>query len=130
MPAILAMPSTSPFLAVPDWMMARVSGCIWISPVATATRWVAGLLPTSTMCACPCWSKWVRAAWGSLGVVIGECLRASLRSPSVFLEVCVCFTGCAWRPGSTVVDAGRDCLFRSVRNLCGFGASYDLGAAL
>ncbi|MCY1202547.1 hypothetical protein D3C87_772040 [compost metagenome] len=65
MPAMRAMPSTSPFLAVPDSISASVAGCISMRPVATATRWVAGLAATSTMWAWPWASKWVR-------VLIGE----------------------------------------------------------
>lgn len=66
MPAIRAMPSTSPFLAVPASMMASVAGCISMRPVATAMRWVAGLAPTSTMWAWPWASKWVSVVGSGL----------------------------------------------------------------
>ena len=59
MPAMRAMPSTSPFFAVPDSISASVAGCISMQPVAMATRCVAGLAPTSTMWAWPWASKWV-----------------------------------------------------------------------
>src|SRR5574343_1586093 len=60
MPASRAMPSTSPFLAEPDWIRAKVAGCMRMRPVATAVRWVLALAPTSTMWAWPWASKWVR----------------------------------------------------------------------
>src|SRR5690606_21395047 len=60
MAAMRAMPSTSPFFAVPDSMMASVSGFMRMVPVATAMRWVSFLPPTSTICAWPVESKWVR----------------------------------------------------------------------
>ena len=59
MPAMRAMPSTSPFLALPDSISASVLASISMRPVATATRWVAGLAATSTMWAWPWASKWV-----------------------------------------------------------------------
>jgi dolichyl-phosphate-mannose--protein O-mannosyl transferase len=62
MAAMRAMPSTSPFLAVPLRMMASVSGFMRIEPVARAMRWVSALAPTSTMWACPVASKWVRCS--------------------------------------------------------------------
>ncbi len=55
-----AMPSTSPFLAVPASMMASVAACMSMRPPATAVRWVLALVATSTMWAWPCASKWVR----------------------------------------------------------------------
>ena len=58
--AMRAMPSTSPFLALPDAIIASVSGCIAMVPVARAMRCVSALAATSTMCAWPCSSKWVR----------------------------------------------------------------------
>ena len=64
MPAMRAMPSTSPFLALPDSISASVAGSISMRPLATATRWVAGLAPTSTMWAWPWASKWVRGLGG------------------------------------------------------------------
>jgi hypothetical protein len=59
MAAMRATPSTSPFLAVPLAISAKVSGCMRISPAATATRCVSALADTSTMWAWPCASKWV-----------------------------------------------------------------------
>ena len=58
--AIRAMPSTSPFFALPDVMMARVSGFIRMTPLAMAMRCVSAFPPTSTMWACPPSSKWVK----------------------------------------------------------------------
>src|SRR5659263_214754 len=60
MPAMRAMPSTSPFLALPDSMIASVAACISMRPPAIPMRWVAALLATSTMWAWPWASKWVR----------------------------------------------------------------------
>src|SRR3569832_471507 len=64
MPAMRAMPSTSPFFAVPDSIRASVAGCISMRPAATAIRWVAVLPATSTMWAWPWASKWVRELMG------------------------------------------------------------------
>jgi hypothetical protein len=69
MPAMRAMPSTSPFLAVPEAMSASVAGSISMRPLATAMRWVAGLAATSTMWAWPWASKWVR---GLMGIIQGD----------------------------------------------------------
>ena len=60
MPAMRAMPNTSPFFAEPDLMCASVEGSISILPLAVARRWVAGLVATSTICAWPWASKWVK----------------------------------------------------------------------
>lgn len=54
MPAILAIPSTSPFLWVPARICSRVVFCIRMYPSAIAMRWVFSLLLISTMWACPC----------------------------------------------------------------------------
>src|SRR5574343_1909543 len=55
------MPSTSPFLASPCRIISSVSGCIRMQPVATATRRVSCLPPTSTMWACPASLKCVNS---------------------------------------------------------------------
>ncbi len=60
MAAIRAMPSTSPFFAEPDSTSASVCADRAIVAVAVAVRAVVGLADTSTMCAAPCASKWVR----------------------------------------------------------------------
>jgi len=59
MAAMRAMPSTSPFFAVPDTISASVALCMRMVPAATATRWVSALAPTSTIWAWPLASKWV-----------------------------------------------------------------------
>src|SRR5574343_966688 len=59
MPAMRAMPNTSPFLAVPDSIKASVLGSMSMRPLATPTRWVLALAATSTMWAWPWLSKWV-----------------------------------------------------------------------
>ena len=64
MPAMRAMPSTSPFLAAPASIRASVAGCISMRPLATAMRCVAALVATSTMWAWPWASKWVSADIG------------------------------------------------------------------
>ena len=74
----LATASTSPFFKVPSLMFCNVSGAMWISPAATARRWVTAFSVTSTILARPCSLKWVNSAM----VVI-------LRSDS-------CFGACRW----------------------------------
>src|SRR5690606_5087059 len=59
MPAMRAVASTSPFLALPAWMAANVPACIRTDPSATATRSVSAFAPTSTMCASPELPIWV-----------------------------------------------------------------------
>jgi len=59
MAAMRAMPSTSPFFALPEMINARVAGCMRMVPAATALRRVSSLLPTSTIWAWPVASKWV-----------------------------------------------------------------------
>ena len=71
MPAMRAMPNTSPFLAVPDWISASVAGIMSIRPVATAMRRVLDLLPTSTMWAWPWASKWVKTSVEWVMAVMG-----------------------------------------------------------
>src|SRR5262245_6678223 len=60
MPAMRAVPSTSPFLASPAKIMSSVAGSIVTTPSATAVRSVSALPPTSTMCASPAEPMWVR----------------------------------------------------------------------
>src|SRR5579862_2344090 len=59
MPAMRAVPSTSPFLALPLRTMSSVFAVISTRPSATATRSVAGLADTSTMWASPPLSIWL-----------------------------------------------------------------------
>ena len=54
MPAKRATGSTSPFSTLPPLMSARVSSCMDTAPLATASRSVSGLWPTSTIRALPC----------------------------------------------------------------------------
>src|SRR5690349_8184203 len=61
MPAIRAVPSTSPFLALPETISSSVALRITTRPSATATRSVAGFAETSTIRASPLLSMWVRA---------------------------------------------------------------------
>src|ERR1700730_14659208 len=60
MPAMRAVPSTSPFLASP----ASTRSSVWVRmttlPSAIAMRSVAGFRDTSTMFASPLWPRWVR----------------------------------------------------------------------
>src|SRR5690606_7069280 len=53
MPAMRAVPSTSPFLDSPRRIVVRVSGCMVTEAAAMAVRSVSGLPPTSTMFASP-----------------------------------------------------------------------------
>src|ERR1700693_2984691 len=55
-----ATPSTSPFCAVPARISARVSKRMTMRPPARATRLLTSFPATSTMCACPDASKWVK----------------------------------------------------------------------
>src|SRR5262249_35295776 len=55
-----AVPSTSPFLALPLRTIASVFGAMTTRPSATATRSVAGLAETSTMRASPRLVMWLR----------------------------------------------------------------------
>ena len=73
-----AMPSTSPFLALPASMSASVAGNISMRPVATAMRWVAALAPTSTMWAWPWASKWVRGLVAVASGVLDVMVEGSL----------------------------------------------------
>ena len=56
-PATWATAKTSPFGTPPFWIKASVSGFITSSPLATATRSVSALPPTSTICARPLASR-------------------------------------------------------------------------
>src|ERR1043165_4132472 len=67
MPAILAAPSTSPFLASPLRTRSSVLRVITTRPSATAMRWVTRLPETSTMRASPRRFKWVSFAIASFG---------------------------------------------------------------
>ena len=79
MPATRAMPSTSPFFAVPLRTRSRVAACITMRPLAMAIRWVAGLAATSTMWAWPCASKWVSGLEGGM-IGAGQQDQASLQN--------------------------------------------------
>src|SRR5262245_29163369 len=61
MPAMRAVPSTSPFLALPETTSSSVALLMITRPSATARRSVAGLSDTSTMRASPEAPIWVRA---------------------------------------------------------------------
>src|SRR5688500_14093837 len=71
MPAMRAVPSTSPFGASPRATAAAVSGAMRTIARATARRSVTGLAPTSTIRALPCSSRWVRSATRE-GYVLGH----------------------------------------------------------
>src|SRR6202161_2680062 len=62
MPAMRAVASTSPFLALPDTIKASVASLMTTRPSAIAVRSVAALADTSTIRASPLASIWVRAA--------------------------------------------------------------------
>src|SRR5437879_3967640 len=61
MPAMRAVPSTSPFLALPERINSSVALLMITRPSAIAMRSVAGLADTSTIRASPLLSMWVRA---------------------------------------------------------------------
>ena len=61
MPAMRAVPSTSPFLALPETISSSVALLMTTRPSATAMRSVAGFADTSTIRASPLASIWVRA---------------------------------------------------------------------
>ena len=71
-PASRATPNTSPFLASPERISAKVAGSITTRARAVALRAVSGLAPTSTIAAAPLASKWV-----SRGSVIPLAARGS-----------------------------------------------------
>src|SRR4051812_27606747 len=60
MAARRAVEKTSPFFPLPSSTRARVEASIFTAALATATRSVSGLAPTSTMRARPRSSRWVR----------------------------------------------------------------------
>src|SRR5690349_10033746 len=60
MPAMRAVPRTSPFGASPAATAAAVSGLMRTTARATARRAVSSLAPTSTIRAVPSPSRWVR----------------------------------------------------------------------
>jgi hypothetical protein len=62
MPAMRAVPNTSPFLAFPETINSSVALPMTTRPSATAVRSVAALVETSTIRASPDASIWVRAA--------------------------------------------------------------------
>src|SRR5262245_47362163 len=64
MPAMRAVASTSPFLAVPVSMSASVSGPIVTKPSARAVRCVTALSDTSTMRASPFSLRWLSLVMG------------------------------------------------------------------
>src|SRR5215470_7552755 len=74
MPAIRAVASTSPFLALPETISSSVALRITTRPSATATRSVAGFAETSTIRASPLLSMWVRAPAldGFLGIALAR----------------------------------------------------------
>ncbi len=86
--AMRATPSTSPFFAVPERTMARVSGFMRMWPSATATRRVSSLAPTSTIRAAPRSSKWV-----SFWVIIHS---SSSPTPSLSLRPFIALVGAAF----------------------------------
>ena len=63
-------PSTSPLRAPPLRMSSSVAGSMEIRPPARAMRLVTTLSATSTMCACPAASKWVK--WGFREPAVGR----------------------------------------------------------
>src|SRR5471030_3180088 len=88
MAAMRAMPSTSPFLALPETIRARVAGCMRMVPAATALRRVSSLPPTSTIWACPVASKWLRFPAGAclsdviMGLLRVRRMHGSRQAPS------------------------------------------------
>jgi hypothetical protein len=89
MPAMRAMPSTSPFFAVPLRTSAKVSGSMLIDPAARAMRAVCALPPTSTMCAWPSASKWVSGVPSGPSGISRKCrLRSSRAAYRVIADGC------------------------------------------
>src|SRR5450830_71539 len=88
MAAMRAMPSTSPFLALPETIRARVAGCMRMVPAATALRRVSSLPPTSTIWACPVASKWLSFPAGAclsdvvMGLLRVRRMHGSRQAPS------------------------------------------------
>src|SRR6266567_4318244 len=72
MPAMRAVPSTSPFLALPETIRSSVAFSMTTRPSATASRSVAALSETSTIRASPEALIWVRAGLALFdGLVFG-----------------------------------------------------------
>src|SRR6185369_16633595 len=84
MPAMRAVPSTSPFLALPETMRSSVAVVMRTRPSATASRSVAGLSETSTIRASPEAPIWVRAgpAFVLAALVLVGLVLAGLRAMS------------------------------------------------
>src|SRR4051794_40630478 len=82
MPAMRAVPSTSPFLALPETISARVASVMTTRPSATASRSVAGLAETSTIRASPEAPIWVRAGPALVfdGFVVDDLCAMSART--------------------------------------------------
>src|SRR5262249_12324409 len=72
-PAMRAVPSTSPFLALPERMSSSVAGLMTTRPSATASRSVAGLSETSTIRASP-----EAAMWGRAGLAFDVAFEVAL----------------------------------------------------
>ena len=77
-PFRVATPRTSPLRAFPASTRRNVAGIMRISPSATATRWVCGFSATSTICAAPDRSKWVKGGPGSVRIRAGDFERAAI----------------------------------------------------
>src|ERR1700760_4014217 len=71
MPAMRAVPSTSPFLASPRSTMSSVALLMTTRPSATAVRSVAGLAETSTMRASPLLPRCVRPGFSATALSCG-----------------------------------------------------------
>src|SRR3954469_8179787 len=86
MPAMRAVPSTSPFLALPDTIRSSVALVMTTRPSATASRSLAGLSDTSTIRASPEAPIWVSAGpvlvldWVLAGFVAVGLLAMSARA--------------------------------------------------
>ncbi len=76
MPARRAVARTSPFLAVPEAMIAIVSGFAVTQPRAVAEREVTALSETSTIWASPCSLRWL-----SLLMAVSICFAWQLQHP-------------------------------------------------
>src|ERR1700752_277920 len=89
MPAMRAVPSTSPFLALPETISSSVALLMTTRPSAIATRSVAGFAETSTIRASPLLSIWVSEApvlGGFFGIALARsggarCFAAGQQRP-------------------------------------------------
>src|SRR6266702_1261677 len=79
MPAMRAVPSTAPFLALPDTIRSSVALLMTTRPSATASRSLTGLSDTSTIRASPEAPIWVRAG---LAVVFADLVLDGSRAMS------------------------------------------------